>query len=297
LDDFKNQKSKLIYKNSTLKILKINIRSMLSLIYKLKRPKAFVRNIYMLIYQFRSEKTLSKKIDYLYSYQAIDFLLDSKKSFIRLGDSEIHHMLSRYIVRKDEGFQIKTPELTSRLRKIIQDYNANSNYILGFNLTFLKMTDFELFRTGLYSLHYQQRYFFKKYIRKFNNVKILDAMIFRPVSDLTNEKISELYKNKDVILVHNDNKLFLNFRLIHQTGKTYFVQIKEKNAFDDCDITISKILELTNGYKYNEVVVMISGGPAAKVMVYELSKSNVHAIDMGHYFKWKFSNNNNDGAL
>ena len=297
MDDFKNQKSKLIYKNSTLKILKINIRSMLSLIYKLKRPKAFVRNIYMLIYQFRSEKTLSKKIDYLYSYQAIDFLLDSKKSFIRLGDSEIHHMLSRYIVRKDEGFQIKTPELTSRLRKIIQDYNANSNYILGFNLTFLKMTDFELFRTGLYSLHYQQRYFFKKYIRKFNNVKILDAMIFRPVSDLTNEKISELYKNKDVILVHNDNKLFLNFRLIHQTGKTYFVQIKEKNAFDDCDITISKILELTNGYKYNEVVVMISGGPAAKVMVYELSKSNVHAIDMGHYFKWKFSNNNNDGAL
>jgi hypothetical protein len=270
---------------------------MLSLIYKLKRPKAFVRNIYMLIYQFRSEKTLSKKIDYLYSYQAIDFLLDSKKSFIRLGDSEIHHMLSRYIVRKDEGFQIKTPELTSRLRKIIQDYNANSNYILGFNLTFLKMTDFELFRTGLYSLHYQQRYFFKKYIRKFNNVKILDAMIFRPVSDLTNEKISELYKNKDVILVHNDNKLFLNFRLIHQTGKTYFVQIKEKNAFDDCDITISKILELTNGYKYNEVVVMISGGPAAKVMVYDLSKSNVHAIDMGHYFKWKFSNNNNDGAL
>lgn len=297
MNEFESQKEKLLNKIPLIKILKINFRSFISLILKIKKPKALILNIYMVIYQFRSEKNLNKKIKYLYGVEALDFLLESNKSFIRLGDSEIHHMLDSAIIRKDEGFQVKTSDLTSRMRNIINDLNTSSPYLIGFNLTFLKMSDLKLLRTGLFSLHYQQRYYFKKHLNKINDLIVLDAMIFRPVSNLDNSTISKLYLNKDVIIVHNDNNVYKSFKDSHTTGYTHFIKIISKNAFEHCDDTIEKVYQISKDYELDKLVCMISGGPAAKVIAHELSKLGLLTYDMGHYFKWKFFEKNDEGAL
>lgn len=291
---FKDQKQKFLKLHNPLTTLNLAIRSLVSFTIQLRNPLIFFNSLKMLLSQIGSEFFLKEKIIFLYNQEAINFLLIQNKSLIRFGDGEVFHFLNsiNQSFLKGHVQQNKNKNLTLELREIISEYNSEANYVLAVNATILQMSDLDNIRSGLYSLHYQQRYFFKKFLLKKALTFYIDALLFRPESSLDNEIIEKLWEEKKIILVHNNPDTYSMFRERYPNGEMSYIKIPMYDAYSQSDIIIDQILSRLTSEKIEQWIVLVSAGVAAKALVYRLSKMNIRAYDMGHYFEWKFKNIN-----
>lgn len=290
--EFNSQRNKLIGLHSSWKTSKILLRSFLTFISYIKNPSRFFTIIKMLLFQIGSEQKVKKKIDFQYDSNSIDFLISSNKSLIRFGDGEVFHYLDSDIkaFRKGQAQQKKHTNLTNELKEIILDYSPSSGYALAVNATLLQMSDLDNLKTGLYSLHYQQRYFFKKFLINKSGVTFLDSMLFRPESNLPNSIIEKLWLNKNVILIHNNSYVFKLFQKKYPSFTMFFIKVPKIDAYRRIEQTMKKIHSVVEKNDKEKLIVLVSAGVAAKAIVYRLSKENIVSYDTGHYFEWKFVN-------
>lgn len=204
-------------------------------------------------------------------------IVENKKSFIRYGDGEF------IIIDGGEiHYQDYNSELQKKLSEILNEYinsNDECNFLLGMPIPFLKCSGFKLSKKRVWvSSWAKARYKYKNNFN-FKHIYYGDSFLF---SKSYENKYKEIWTDiKSVVFVHNNeiySKIFQNKYNIETT----FVKVPTKNAFSEYDILLKNILIAIEKQKSNKTIVLISAGPTAKVLVYDLSKMGIMAIDTGH---------------
>lgn len=226
----------------------------------------------------------------------IDSILTTNKSICRFGDGEFMLMNGRNI-----KFQNYNKKLSEELRKIIT--KDESNLIIALPDTFLfneKYTDktneywkreIAKYRIGLYG--------FLNMKKKYGN-----AFISRPYMNWRDkkeaykrfEKLFSIWQNRALLIVEGEktrmgvgNDLFKSSKSIRR------ILIPAENAYEKYEDILDEILR-----NVDDELVLISAGPTAKLLVYDLYKHKVQAIDTGHVdieYEWFLQSVENKVAI
>ncbi|WP_373838613.1 GT-D fold domain-containing glycosyltransferase [Methanospirillum sp.] len=221
--------------------------------------------------------------------QTINHLKNNKQSLIRWGDGETQILIGRSI-----KFQKRNNELQKYLYLILDEHSKeNAPYLLAMPNYFLKKSKKQLVENEKYYIWRDTRYLFSQYSKK--NQIYGDAFVFRPLSKLTNKDIEPLWLGKNVILVCSKKKYFDDFKERYHDQKIFNILIPESNAFEVFEEIVLKIKKIyfRNCLNKDDTRVLIAAGPAAKAIIYVLSKESIICYDMGHYFEWIFYNRTN----
>lgn len=249
-------------------------------------PELFWRYLNLIMHKYIIEPkppSFWDRYKFLNKEQTLDYLLKNKKSFIRFGDGEFT-LLYGFDIR----FQRYNPLLKSSLERIIRAYALDSPYLLGLPFQYLKMSYSDLKKIG--KLAYWQKG--KILIQSYTSKRCIygDSFTFRPTdiprdSPLKDQEIFELWRNKEVLLVGSMVKNFKNKDLPLAKAQ-YLLECPTTNAFEKREEIIESIYDIINIHhlKRDNMIILISLGPAAKIITYELSKKGLIAYDMGHYF-------------
>lgn len=217
------------------------------------------------------------------SLETINVILTNRnKTVTRFGDGEFNIIKGENI-----KFQEHDDKLSQRLIEILR--NNDDNIITCIPAIY----DFNI----ICKLKYKSQIFWLDYIIKNHkeNMKYIDskkqyydACFSRPyirynkennyISEEIFKKIKEVWNERDILIVEGEfsrlgvgNDLFSNARSIKR------LLCPSKNAFRKYDEILSSIIKHSN-----DKLVIISLGPTATVLAYDLAKNNIKSVDLGH---------------
>ncbi len=241
-----------------------------------------INKIFAKIYGFIFSKAI--KYNALNSEESLNYLLETEKSFVRLADGEAKLMLGG-----DWPTQWGGKKLAEGLWKIFEDYDENSDYVIGVGNSYLTQSVKDLKKQGLHRIWRNPRYCMRKFlIRKPLKVFIESNMFRVGPEQLPLKKIEKLWENKkDVIIVANKKRYEEWFNEKYPDKRTFFIQVPEKNAFSEKDKVKEKIYQIVENHslKVENLAIMISMGPGGKVLIYEIVKEKkLPCYDLGNFF-------------
>lgn len=235
----------------------------------------------MMRYAFRySVSFMPEKINALNYKKTIDMISENKLSLIRWGDGETSVLYGYDIVYQDS-----TAELRQKMWDIVNKYRdkgIESGFLLAMPLKYLSLNGLDIFKMRLSHCWVHTRYLFKTSFNK--NHKYGDAALF---SESMNKYYEKLWHDAShIIFVHSDISCFTRFCATYNKNNqnTSFVKIPPKNCFSKykeiekeiTDIVQNKRLDKKNTY------ILISAGPAAKVITFDLVQKGLICLDTGH---------------
>ena len=220
------------------------------------------------------------KADIISPEETVDVLL-KRKSLIRFGDGEFG------IYRgKDIHYQKWSEPLYTEFDLIKKEYESNSenlNYMLAMPRKYMTANGVSfLGRRVLISSWSDSRYDFKYKWR--HDLQYGDSFLFEKKNAGIYSKLWTSEECPDsVIFIHNDGKYAEYFSETYHKN-TIFMECPKRNAFDALDILQAKIINTVNANKWNnnEFMVVVSAGPAGKILVRRLSGEGYWCIDAGH---------------
>ena len=210
----------------------------------------------------------------------VNKIINDNSSISRFGDGEFNLIYGNNI-----GFQVYNKTLVNRLILIL---NSNEkNLLIGINIPY-KKKDLKLFKNKV--IKYYKNFFYEY---KFKNEKILNkekkyysAYITRFYIDYKNnkdtgryiKKLKKIWDNKDVLIIEGEesrlgigNDLFDNMKSINR------IICPSKNSFNVYEKIINETLKVSK-----KKLILISLGPTATILAYDLYKLGYQAIDVGH---------------
>lgn len=224
----------------------------------------------------------SRKPTVLSADKTINEIISKKKSLARFGDGEIRMVLSK---NEGIGFQKSNAELSNRLAKLLN--SDQPNLLVGLPNTFRLLCqytrDSQIFWYGFNAAYAQ------KFLRRLNLSKIYgDTNITRFYIASKNKnkniiwrkikKLKSIWENQDVLIVEGEKtKLGFGNDLFDNAKSIQRIICPSKNAYTIYDQILEKTLQVAQ-----DKLVLIALGPTATVLAYDLTKSNVWAIDIGH---------------
>lgn len=201
------------------------------------------------------------------------------KSIIRFGDGEFGIYKKRGI-----HYQDWSEELLNEFLKIKKDYvGGNSNYILAVPKEYMTMSGVNLLkRRALVASWSEARYDF---VRTFpQNMIYADAFLFQK----GNEKIfgriwGEDIQHDNVIFIHNSQVYAQEFEEKYNK-KVFFVKCPERNSFECIASLFNSIDTILSqlDLSADNTELVISAGPAGKVIAYNYTNKGFLCIDAGH---------------
>lgn len=212
--------------------------------------------------------------------QTVEMLLKGK-SLIRLGDGEfgIRH-----------GYDIHYQKWSLRLKEafdtISNDYfsDGDCRYLLAVPRKFFKCSGFKLLKKREYiSSWARARWDFSKMYPQKDCV-YGDAFLFHKGNSEVYQRIWTENSRKKIFFVHNDCKYAENFEKSYSIEALEFVRCPQENAFSSIEEIENKIINIAGDLMWDpkEVLILVSAGPAGKVIVFDLSKIGYQCIDTGH---------------
>lgn len=216
------------------------------------------------------------KAKILDSQETVDLALKENKSIIRMGDGEFN-----LLEGKDIHYQVASKKLIDDFKGLICAYQNNqeeSRYILCVPKFFMQCSGLKLAkkRVWLSSWAYS-RY---KFIKDFNQDIIYgDAFLFAQGNENIYKQLWE-GKYENCIFVHNDRKFSNDFESKYKIN-THFIEVPNQNAYAYLEEIYVNIIDTLNDLKKESTIVLISAGPAAKILVAKLC-DKVKVIDTGH---------------
>lgn len=239
----------------------------------MKLKKIYIKSMNFLLSKFLRYKVVT--VD-----QTIEELLKTKKSLIRFGDGELSILRGGNI-----GFQKSSEKLKARLAEIL---SLKSNDLmlavpgpLGKEYSCLTNKAFKWWKQNIY----HEKYYWHQYLHKdqiYYNALVSRFYVGvekRDDSQRIIENLKLLWDDKKVLIVEGKytkmgigNDLFLKAKEIKR------ILCPPENAFDLYDEILKKTLVFARDFDF----VLVSLGPAAKILVYDLYKQGVRAIDIGH---------------
>lgn len=199
------------------------------------------------------------------------------KSIIRFGDGEFNIILGENI-----EYQRYSEKLSQNLLTIIKEYDCNkSNYILCIPKFFFQSTGIKLMKKRAWISSWSfSRYFFKKNCDL--NKEYGDAFIFHKGNSHKYSKLWNKNKYQKCIFIHNNERYAQEFEKQYKIS-TIFIKAPTKNAFQKIDEIENNITNEASKYAKENLIIIVSMGPAAKILVYNLC-DKYRIIDAGHCF-------------
>lgn len=265
--------------------------------YLEKRVELFTRDINGLLnlrYEI-PDIVYKKQVEYPYirsKEEALYKIIIEKKSMCRFGDGEFELIFGR----NRPAFQISDKKLGERLKEVIESNDERILVCIANNYGSLDEFNDDAARNIRLYLTEEKRREQKQLLDM--NKKYYDAYVSRPYI-LYRDKGSaaglftlwkRVWKDRDILLVEGSvtrngygNDLFQNTKSIrrllapNENAWTYYAQIRQY------------ILEHID----KNILVLISLGPAATVMAYDLTYDGYQAIDIGHLdneYEWFLKN-------
>lgn len=236
-----------------------------------KRLKIWIKVIFN---YFKSFKKL--KCFILNTNDTLDLQLKTKKSLIRFGDGEFNLLNG-----KDVHYQKYSFELAEELKKILIEYSTESKYIVAVPYYYFSNSNLVLKNRLLISCWSVPKNTFKKVMKK--NIPYGDAFLFSKTNKELKiyEQLWENYAN--IIFVHNDEKYSKSINT-KEFQQLFFVKVPSKNTYEkihEIQYDIEKKF-IQYHLQKKDSIILISAGPAAKVLAYNLSKKDYLCIDTGH---------------
>lgn len=248
-------------------------------------PQYFLKEyLHFYAYRYFLKPPSYDRYKFLNEKQTLEYLLKNKKSFIRLGEGEFSIL---YGFNVDLYQQKSNHLLREFFIKIIKDYNHDSPYLLGIpRLPIQKLSYFGIKKNKNLDYWYKVETFMRNRLKE--NCLYGDPLIFKRVLNKNIESF-KIWENKSVLLIGSMVKYFKNKQL-ELTKRQYLLEAPDGNAFKDYEDVVKNIFRIidSNHLKKEDMVVLISLGPAAKVIIYELSKKGLIAYDMGTYFDLRY---------
>lgn len=110
-----------------------------------------------------------------------------------------------------------------------------------------------------------------------------DAFLFAAENQDIYEKLWCCSNVSHITFVHNDKKYIRQLEDVSDKNCSY-IEIPERDAFEKFDNILKSIIDDVHANGQENTMVVISAGPCAKALVYELSKLGIWTIDAGHCF-------------
>lgn len=249
----------------------------------IRKFNKFIKILYVILHDIFFLKSI-KKSNFLDCNETLDFLLKNNSSFIRWGDAE-----SQLVFGIDVYYQKVDKDLQDYLYKILKDYKYGTNYLLALPNMYLEKSFYQLLRIGKFNTWLSTKYLFWKYCDL--NKTYGEAFIFRKNEPLSKEQISKLWITvKNIIFIHPEEKVFNDFKLEYPDNNVFYINVKSENAFFNLKQTLNNVLNIIsiNKIEATSLKILISAGPTADILIYELSAMGYICYDMGHFFKLKF---------
>lgn len=225
-------------------------------------------------------KRQKDEVRILNSDEAIDALLDSKKSLVRFGDGELFLILGVQI-----GFQSSNSELGKRLEEVLR--SNNENILIGIP---------DVINYSAYEeLNEKSKEYWINNMYKYRKIWIsnLDSKHTYVTANLTRfyvrkkdksdckelvDKIRLLWDKKEVVIIEGEKTRFgIGNDLLDNAKTVTRVICPAENAFDKYE----DILEYSKNLN-KDALLLVSLGPTATVLAYDLGLEGYQAIDVGH---------------
>ena len=265
---FCNIKFKLKTKKNTFNLLYLKVKRKINYI---------VCNI--LKKQIYKRYCKSTKIDFLRDGQVINEIINNNKSLARFGDGEFKWMFGV----QHESFQDYDYDLSIKLRKIL--YKKNENLIIGIPRPLISLENYNNNAKKTWQLFVAM---FSKKLKLIipNDRMYADTNLTRFYMDYIDKskciqkinEIKKIWKEKKVVIIEGEKtKLGVNNDLFDECTEIKRIIAPNKNAFK----FFYKILYYAC-LQDKDNIFLISLGPTATILSYELCKRGYKAIDIGH---------------
>lgn len=260
--------------------------------YTVSIPLLWIFSIKYLLVKKNIIKPIFYENDYL-----IKEMKDNKKSLSRFGDGEVS-----WIFEESKGSfnQENSKLLSDRLREVIQS-NKDEIIIAIPNFFEDRLSNYSLKRRISRNAHLSTTY--RKWGEIINPQKLYgDALITRAYLGLNNidsQKIFNDWKSvwfeRNVIIVEGDQTRFgVGNNLLNNVKSLTRVIAPSENAFSKYSEIFEAAIKASN--RSDDVLYLISLGPTASILAYDLALSGYQAIDIGHLdieFEWYLMNAKN----
>lgn len=228
-----------------------------------------------------------KKLNILDAEETLNHIIDNNTSVVRLGDGEFGLMRGASVYFNDWR-QKYSRDLRDGLIKTLSS-NEN-NLLICLPSEHLRKTKPDLIKenkTNEFKFWINSKVLCHKYI---NPEKLYgSSFAFHPLfnSNINYDKLKSYLSAKNLIIITYNTDRFANIKL----GKTNdFIESPKSDSWDKVDEIKETLNTLVTqkGYGKKEVLVMVSMGSAAKVMVYDLVVDGYTAWDAGQFFDLAF---------
>lgn len=248
---------------------------------KLEAVKFLCKSTALKLRYFKSPKVMN-------SEQTIDYIVKNKCSIARFGDGELSLIEKR---------SIKFQNYNSQLAKKLQEVKTNSKCLVCIPNIF----DKKYFNKNIIV---KDEYVFWKYAKllfggMWNKLfakqePIGDAFItrfyirYKDKSKVKTyiEKLKTIWNNKNIILVEGKtSQIGVSNDLLNNAKSIRRIICPNANAFDFYD----KIKNSVQLNYHDGDLVMLALGPTATALAFDLSNSDIWALDMGHFdieYEW-----------
>lgn len=242
----------------------------------------------------RSQKELkNNKLQVLNYKDSLDYLIESKCSLTRFGDGEFTLMLNgEFLSPRNNSlkFQQADPHLKNRLINILKDRSVDQyNLKIAIPRTLVEIDRNNLVDTSIgFWQNYLHELFYKvnKLLRK--DYSYLNSQISRFYLDDRNKnqaiiennvnKWKELWKNQDLLIIEGrGSDLGKDSGLYEHASSIQRIECPNSNTFQ----YYNEILDAARKFGKDKLI-LISLGPTAPVLAYDLAKDGFRAIDTGY---------------
>jgi len=214
--------------------------------------------------------------------ETIDLLLQNPQlSLARYGDGELE--MTWY---KNIGFQPFDPQLSARLKALLQTTPANPNCLICLPDAFRTTRNMRSGSALFWFFH--KSFYFKHYDNLLNNqYQYGNTSVTRPYHDYKTkqfsrtifDKFKQLYQGRRLLIVEGSGtRLGLGNDLLEGAREVKRITTLNRNAFSVYDRLFATVL----AEAVNFDLVLISLGPTATVLAYDLSQHGIRCIDSGH---------------
>ena len=221
-----------------------------------------------------STDILFKSIRIMTIEQTLQEIINNKKSIARYGDGEFRIIFGKSIkfqrfnqTLKEKLLNVLNSNFKNLLVGIVQLYN-NTN---PFWINFIENNKFQLAKIINKHKIYSNSYITRFYDPKGDKTRIKNYII----------NFKKLWNNRNILIIEGEKtRLGIGNDLFNNTKSIKRIICPEENAFD----SYGKIIEYIKSLKLDKnTLILISLGPTATVLTYDIFKLGNQIIDFGHF--------------
>lgn len=251
------------------------IRNMIPLYLRIKIGPIFAYLKYIFKINFLKNR---KKPIILSLIETVELIEKEEKSVIRFGDGEMS-----LIQKESLAFQKSDTDLANKLSEILK--TEQKDILICLPGIFEKIGNFSS-RSFWFTLHHLFKYE-NIWIKNINLNRIYgDSFITRPFLNFKDKKFSEeifikminIWNNKDVVLIEGSGtRMGVGNDLFKNTKSLKRILCPSENAFNKYEEIKKEATKIDK-----DKLILISLGPTAKVLAYDLFLLGYRVIDIGH---------------